>query len=38
MVILAPLAAGQHTVDLSFSYAAPISMAGTVTYHLTVRS
>jgi hypothetical protein len=37
MVILAPLAAGQHTVDLSFSYAAPISEAGTVTYHLTVR-
>ncbi len=37
LVILAPLAAGRHTVDLRFSFGHPVSMAGEVTYHLTVR-
>jgi hypothetical protein len=36
LVMLAPLAAGRHTVDLRFSYP-PVSMRGHVTYHLTVR-
>ncbi len=37
-VMLAPLAAGRHTVDLRFSYGPPMNpMAGEVTYHLTIR-
>jgi hypothetical protein len=37
-VILAPLAAGRHTVDLRFAYGPPMNpMAGHVTYHLTIR-
>ncbi len=37
LVMLAPLSAGRHTVDLRFSYGPPVSMTGEVTYHLTVR-
>ena len=37
VVILAPLAAGRHTLDLRFSWGPPFSVAGEVTYHLTVR-
>jgi hypothetical protein len=36
VVMLAPLAAGRHTLDLRFAFKAPVSMAGEVTYHLTV--
>ncbi len=36
-VMVAPLAAGRHTVDLRFSFGHPVLMAGEVTYHLTVR-
>ncbi len=36
LVMLAPLLAGRHTVDLRFSYGPPVSMAGEVTYHLTI--
>jgi len=34
--MLAPLAAGRHTLDLRFAFKAPVSIAGEVTYHLTV--
>ncbi len=38
LVILAPLAAGRHAVDLRYSsYGPPNPMAGHVTYHLTIR-
>jgi len=37
LVILAPLSAGRHTVDLRSRYGPPVSMTGDVTYHLTVR-
>ena len=38
LVILAPLAAGRHTVDLRYSsHGPPYPMAGEVTYHLTIR-
>lgn len=37
LVMLAPLSAGRHTVDLRFSYGPPVSTAGEVTYHLTIR-
>ena len=37
LVMLAPLAAGRHTIDLRFSWGPPVSTAGHVTYHLTIR-
>jgi hypothetical protein len=37
LVILAPLAAGRHTLDLRYSFGPPNPMAGEVTYLLTVR-
>ena len=37
IVSVAPLAPGQHSVDPSFRFAAPVNMAGTITYDLTVR-
>jgi hypothetical protein len=37
LVILAPLAAGRHTLDLRYSFGPPNPVAGEVTYHLTVR-
>lgn len=36
-VMLAPLAAGQHAVELSGAFGPPLSMTGKVTYHLTIR-
>ncbi len=36
-VMLAPLAAGRHTLDLRFSYNSPVSEHGEVIYHLTIR-
>ena len=36
-VILAPLAAGQHTVQTHYRYGPPNGESGDVVYHLTIR-